>query len=190
MTGAPALTRPGTEDMYVADESTGRRKSTPGDQSMRRSIQDLVSSIDPNVKIDGEVEDVRNHVLRLENILIDSSSSYFLKLRTSSLTPSQTLPVGWPSTAVEIPSTLRTCNCTWNATTTSAYPGSHLTRRASSCLRLGSPTQAAERTRRVADRPSKLPFAHTVSPRYSRQNARGNSCNVRSVYVMCPLVAS
>lgn len=45
--------------MYVADESTGRRKSTPGDQSMRRSIQDLVSSIDPNVKIDAEVEDVR-----------------------------------------------------------------------------------------------------------------------------------
>ena len=190
MTGAPALTRPGTEDMYVADESTGRRKSTPGDQSMRRSIQDLVSSIDPNVKIDGEVEDVRHHVLRLENIPTDLSSSYFLRLRTSSLTPSRTLPAGWPSTAVEIPSTLRTCNCTWNATTTSAYPGSHLTRRASSCLRLGSPTRAAERTRRVADRPSKLPFAHTVSPRYSRQNARGNSCNVRSVYVICPLVAS
>ena len=88
MTGAPALTRPGTEDMYVADESTGRRKSTPGDQSMRRSIQDLVSSIDPNVKIDGEVEDVRHHVLRLENIPTDLSSSYFLRLRTSSLTPS------------------------------------------------------------------------------------------------------
>ena len=30
----------------------------PGDQSMQRSIQDLVSSVDPNVKIDAEVEDV------------------------------------------------------------------------------------------------------------------------------------
>jgi hypothetical protein len=35
-----------------------RRKNTPGDQSMRRSIQDLVSSIDPGVKIEAEVEDV------------------------------------------------------------------------------------------------------------------------------------
>jgi hypothetical protein len=40
------------------DEHRSRRKNTPGDQSMRRSIQDLVSSVDPNVKIDAEVEDV------------------------------------------------------------------------------------------------------------------------------------
>ena len=58
LTGTPALTKPSTDETYVADGSSGRRKSTPGDQSMRRSIQDLVSSIDPNVKIDPEVEDV------------------------------------------------------------------------------------------------------------------------------------
>ena len=40
------------------DDGRTRRKNTPGDQSMRRSIQDLVSSIDPNVKIEPEVEDV------------------------------------------------------------------------------------------------------------------------------------
>lgn len=37
----------------------------PGDQSMRRSIQDLVSSVDPNVKIDSEVEDVRDCAVRV-----------------------------------------------------------------------------------------------------------------------------
>lgn len=38
--------------------SASRRKNTPGDQSMRRTIQDLVASIDPNVKVEPEVEDV------------------------------------------------------------------------------------------------------------------------------------
>jgi transcription initiation factor TFIID subunit 12 len=49
--------------VYTADESSGRRKSTPGDQSMRRSIQDLVASIDPNVKIEPDVEDARSKPL-------------------------------------------------------------------------------------------------------------------------------
>ncbi|KZV63768.1 hypothetical protein PENSPDRAFT_589340 [Peniophora sp. CONT] len=75
--GTPALTRPGTDDMYVADESTGRRKSTPGDQSMRRSIQDLVSSIDPNVKIDAEVEDL---LLEIADEFIDSVTNFGCRL--------------------------------------------------------------------------------------------------------------
>lgn len=45
--------------MYGLGEGrVGPRKMTPADQSMRRSIQDLVSSIDPNVKVEPEVEDV------------------------------------------------------------------------------------------------------------------------------------
>jgi hypothetical protein len=43
----------------MTDESSSRRKSTPGDASMRRSIQDLALSMDPNIKIEPEVEDVR-----------------------------------------------------------------------------------------------------------------------------------
>jgi hypothetical protein len=44
----------------VTDESSSRRKSTTGDASMRRSIRDLALSMDPNIKIEPEVEDVRN----------------------------------------------------------------------------------------------------------------------------------
>lgn len=40
------------------------RKNSAAETSMRRTIQDLVSSIDPNVKIEPEVEDVRHPRLR------------------------------------------------------------------------------------------------------------------------------
>jgi len=43
----------------VTDESPSRRKSSPGDVSMRRSIQGLAFSMGPNIKIEPEVEDVR-----------------------------------------------------------------------------------------------------------------------------------
>lgn len=58
--GTPAqIARPPDDPaILTADDGRQRRKSTPGDQSMRRTIQDLVASVDPNVKIDPEVEDV------------------------------------------------------------------------------------------------------------------------------------
>ena len=58
--GTPAQIARGTDEtnMMNLDDPRSRRKNTPGDQSVRRSIQDLVSSVDPNVKIDAEVEDV------------------------------------------------------------------------------------------------------------------------------------
>lgn len=61
--GTPAqLTKPSDDATLLStDDNRTRRKNTPGDQSMRRSIQDLVSSIDPNVKIEPEVEDVHLH---------------------------------------------------------------------------------------------------------------------------------
>ena len=53
------LKNPG-EETWATDESlSSRRKSTPGDASMRRSIRDLALSMDPNIKIEPEVEDVR-----------------------------------------------------------------------------------------------------------------------------------
>ncbi len=57
--------------MLTLDDNRTRRKNTPGDQSMRRSIQDLVSSIDPNVKIEPEVEDVRLHLPALRRSRAD-----------------------------------------------------------------------------------------------------------------------
>ena len=58
--GTPAQIMRGTDDsgMLAFEDNRTRRKNTPGDQSMRRTIQDLVASIDPNVKIDADVEDV------------------------------------------------------------------------------------------------------------------------------------
>lgn len=52
------MTRGTEETLNLDDSRTPRRKSSVGDQSMRRSIQDLVSSIDPSVKIEPDVEDV------------------------------------------------------------------------------------------------------------------------------------
>lgn len=46
------------DDTRTGVTAAGRRKNTPADQSMRRTIQDLVASIDPNVKVEPDVEDV------------------------------------------------------------------------------------------------------------------------------------
>ena len=59
-TGTPAQIARAQDDSSVLGslDTSNRRKNTPNDQSMRRSIQDIVYSIDPNVKIEPEVEDV------------------------------------------------------------------------------------------------------------------------------------
>ena len=63
---------------------------------MRRTIQDLVASVDPNVKIEPEVEDVCTFLSAFP--LIDYCYSYYFPLLTSLSTRSQTLHAVWPST--------------------------------------------------------------------------------------------
>ena len=56
--GTPAQIARTDDTSVLNSDTSSRMKNTPNDQSMRRSIQDLVFSIDPNVKIEPEVEDV------------------------------------------------------------------------------------------------------------------------------------
>ncbi|KAA1471818.1 hypothetical protein DENSPDRAFT_837914 [Dentipellis sp. KUC8613] len=77
MSSTPAQMKASSDEVFTPDDTSNRRKNTPGDQSMRRSIQDLVSSIDPTVKIEPEVEDL---LLDIADEFIDSVTNFGCRL--------------------------------------------------------------------------------------------------------------
>ncbi|KAJ7685515.1 transcription initiation factor TFIID subunit A-domain-containing protein [Mycena polygramma] len=62
---------------FTADHRTQPRKNAPSDLSMRRTIHDLVASVDPNVKIEPEVEDL---LLSIADEFIDSVTNFSCRL--------------------------------------------------------------------------------------------------------------
>ncbi|KAI0744145.1 transcription initiation factor TFIID subunit A-domain-containing protein [Daedaleopsis nitida] len=77
VSGAPPQIAKPEDSTLNLDDNRTRRKNTPGDQSMRRSVQELVSSIDPNVKIEPEVEDL---LLDIADEFIDSVTNFGCRL--------------------------------------------------------------------------------------------------------------
>ena len=88
--GTPAQIARTDDSSVLSSDASSRRKNTPNDQSMRRSIQDLVFSIDPNVKIEPDVEDVCSSLLILNPFFVLCyrvlATSFCWILRTSSST--------------------------------------------------------------------------------------------------------
>jgi len=80
VTGAPSIISRGQEDVTVllsGDLRHGPKKNPQAEHQMRRTIQDLVASIDPSVKIVPEVEDL---LLEIADEFVDSVANFSCRL--------------------------------------------------------------------------------------------------------------
>lgn len=162
---------------------------------MRRSIQDLVSSIDPNVKIDPEVEDVRapqwftveQYLIAYIQLLLDIADEFIDSVtnfgcRLAKHRGSDTLEVKdlqlhlgeFPSVCVHLNYRYQyKRNVPQNGITTSAYPASHPTRHGYRSRRPPShPPRQSSLRRRRARRATRSLCVATGLHRSRRRNAR------------------
>ncbi|KAH7108377.1 transcription initiation factor TFIID subunit A-domain-containing protein [Auriculariales sp. MPI-PUGE-AT-0066] len=83
ISGTPTLLSRGNEDLSMfqspdwVNVAKQRKNSAAEQAAMKRTIQDLVSSIDPNVKIEPEVEEL---LLEIADEFVDSASNFACKL--------------------------------------------------------------------------------------------------------------
>jgi hypothetical protein len=59
--GTPSLVQAPLDDpsMFVPDIRPTSLRKTPAEQHVRKKMQELVSTVDPNVKVDADAEEVR-----------------------------------------------------------------------------------------------------------------------------------
>lgn len=169
MIGTPAHILPPPDDpsIYVPDiRPTSLRKNQAAEQHVRKKIQELVSTVDPTVKVDAEAEDVRPLDFAPSLFVsLTPPGSFSWKSRTSLSTPSPISLVASQHTVARRIWMSATSNYIWKCTMGSGFRASpsthhhnrmlHPVHRATPKRLLGA-AEGGARIRREAPRPLPL----------------------------------